>query len=32
MSMGNGKLFLKVVGKAALAGLFAFALVRLIVM
>lgn len=30
--MGNGKLFLKVVGKAALAGLFAFALVRLIVM
>ena len=30
--MGNVKLFLKVVGKAALAGLFAFALVRLIVM
>ena len=30
--MRNGKLFLKVVGKAALAGLFAFALVRLIVM
>ena len=30
--MGNSKLFLKVVGKAALAGLFAFALVRLIVM
>lgn len=30
--MGNGKLFLKVVGKAALAGLFAFALIRLIVM
>ena len=30
--MGNGKLFLRVVGKAALAGLFAFALVRLIVM
>jgi hypothetical protein len=30
--MGNGKLFLKVVGKAALAGLFAFALIRLILM
>ena len=30
--MGNGKLFLRVVGKAALAGLFAFALVRLILM
>ena len=30
--MGNGKLFLRVVGKAALAGLFAFALIRLILM
>ena len=30
--MGNGKLFLRVVGKAALVLLFTFALVRLIVM
>ena len=30
--MGNRKLFLRVVGKAALAGLFAFALIRLILM